>query len=275
MKIGQYNKLKVARVVDFGIYLSDADGNEVLLPARYLTELPAIGDEMDLFVYTDSEDRPVATTERPYAEVGQVAFLQVVEVNRVGAFLDWGLMKDLLVPYREQKYEMKQGGLYPVYLFLDHASGRVTATAKIEKYLGNTIPAYRRNDKVKALVLQRQEAGYRVVVDNRFFGMLYHNELFREVAIGEELEAYVKHVRDDNKIDLTLSNRAANRIADLSERILAYMRNHGDEMPVNDHTDPEIIKSLFQCSKKDFKKAIGALYKNHRVEITPVSIRLL
>ena len=133
MQLGRYNTLEVKRIVDFGVYLADQEGNEVLLPSRYLADLPRIGDKMDVFVYTDSEDRPVATTERPFAQVGEVAFLQVAEVNRVGAFLDWGLMKDLLVPYREQKYDMKQGGVYPVYLFVDNAYGRVTATAKIEK----------------------------------------------------------------------------------------------------------------------------------------------
>lgn len=267
MNIGRYNKLKVARLVDFGAYLIDEAGNEVLLPARYITGVPEIGQEMELFVYTDSEDRPVATTEHPYARVGEVAFLQVVEVNRIGAFLDWGLMKDLLVPYREQKYEMKRGGVYPVYLYLDDASKRVTATAKIEKYLGNTVASYRRGDKVKALVLNRQERGFRVVVDNLFFGMLYHNELYKDIAIGEELEAWVKCVRDDNKIDLTLSDKAVDRIDELTGRVIKYLEMHGGESDLGDHTEPEIIKTLFQCSKKDYKKAIGALYKTRRIDI--------
>lgn len=275
MQIGRYDKLKVNRIVDFGVYLADESGNEVLLPARYLEAVPQIGEEMDVFIYTDSEDRPVATLEHPFAQVGEVAFLQVVEVNKVGAFLDWGLMKDLLVPYREQKYTMKQGGVYPVYVFLDNASGRVTASAKLEKYLGNKFPDYRRGDRVKALVLQHTEPGYKVVVDNAHFGMIYHNELFREVVIGEEVEAFVKQVRDDGKIDLTLSDKAAERVGDLSETICRYIAGHGGRITITDSSSPEEIKQAFSCSKRDFKKAVGALYKARRIDITPEGIILI
>lgn len=275
MQLGRYNTLEVKRIVDFGVYLADAEGNEVLLPSRYLEGLPQVGDIMDVFVYTDSEDRPVATTERPFAQVGEVAFLQVAEVNRVGAFLDWGLMKDLLVPYREQKYDMKQGGVYPVYLFVDNASGRVTATAKIEKYLGNVFPRYRRGDKVKALILQHTERGYKAVVDNLHYGMIYHNELYRDIAIGNEVEAYVKQVRDDGKIDLTLNDYVTERIPELARGILDRIKANGGYISVTDHSAPDVIKSLFHCSKKDFKKAIGALYKEHLVILEEEGIRAI
>ena len=273
MQLGRYNTLEVRRIVDFGAYLADDEGNEVLLPSRYLTEVPKIGAKMDVFVYTDSEDRPVATTERPFAQVGEVAFLQVAEVNRIGAFLDWGLMKDLLVPYREQKYDMKQGGVYPVYLFVDDASGRVTATAKIEKYLGNVFPTYRKGDKVKALILQHTERGYKAVVDNLHYGMIYHNELYRDVAIGNELEAYVKQVRDDGKIDLTLNDYVTERIPELAHNILGRIRANGGYIQVTDRSTPEEIKQLFHCSKKDFKKAVGALYKEHLITIEEAGLR--
>ncbi len=273
MQLGRYNTLEVKRIVDFGVYLADKEGNEVLLPSRYLTELPRIGDKMDVFVYTDSEDRPVATTEHPFAQVGEVAFLQVAEVNRVGAFLDWGLMKDLLVPYREQKYDMKQGGVYPVYLFVDNASGRVTATAKIEKYLGNVFPTYHKGDKVKALILQHTERGYKAVVDNLHYGMIYHNELYRDVAIGNEVEAYVKQVRDDGKIDLTLNDYVTERIPELARAILARIKANGGYIQVTDRSTPEEIKQLFHCSKKDFKKAVGALYKEHLITLEPAGLR--
>lgn len=273
MQLGRYNTLEVKRIVDFGVYLADAEGNEVLLPARYLTEAPGIGDQMDVFVYTDSEDRPVATTEHPFAQVGEVAFLQVAEVNRVGAFLDWGLMKDLLVPYREQKYDMKQGGVYPVYLFVDDASGRITATAKIEKYLGNVFPRYRRGDKVKALILQHTELGYKAVVDNLHYGMIYHNELYTDVAIGNQIEAYVKQVRDDGKIDLTLNSYVTERIPELAQTILDHIDRNGGYIALTDRATPDQIKEQFHCSKKDFKKAIGALYKAHLILIEPAGLR--
>lgn len=273
MQLGRYNTLEVKRIVDFGVYLADAEGNEVLLPARYLTEAPGIGDQMDVFVYTDSEDRPVATTEHPFAQVGEVAFLQVAEVNRVGAFLDWGLMKDLLVPYREQKYDMKQGGVYPVYIFVDDASGRITATAKIEKYLGNVFPRYRRGDKVKALILQHTELGYKAVVDNLHYGMIYHNELYTDVAIGNQIEAYVKQVRDDGKIDLTLNSYVTERIPELAKTILDHIDRNGGYIALTERATPDQIKEQFHCSKKDFKKAIGALYKAHLILIEPTGLR--
>lgn len=269
MKIGRYNTLKVNKIVDFGVYLADDEGNKVLLPARYLEEVPEIGDEMNVFVYTDGEDRPIATTEHPYAQVGDVAFMQVVDVNKVGAFLDWGIMKHILVPYREQKYLMKQGGIYPVYVFLDHVSGRVVASAKLEKYIGNVFPTYKRGARVKALVLQHTEPGYKVIVDNLHFGMLYHNELFREITVGEEVDAFVKQVREDGKIDLTLSDKAVERVGDLSETVYNYIVNHGGRIAITDSSSPEDIKTAFHCSKRDFKKAVGALYKAHRIEIMP------
>lgn len=274
MEIGRYNDLRVSRIVDFGVYLADEEGKEVLLPARYIERVPRVGEEFRVFVYTDSEDRPVATLEHPFAQVGEVAFLQVVQVNRIGAFMDWGLMKDLLVPFKEQKYIMRQGGIYPVYVYLDNASGRVTASAKLEKHIGQALPRYRHGDKVRAIVLQHAEPGYRVVVDNRFFGMLYHNELFREIVIGESVDAYVKRVRDDGKIDLTLSDKASERVDDLAETLYKYIVEQGGRIYMTDNTSPEEIKRLFHCSKRDFKKALGALYKSHRIEMTADAVIL-
>lgn len=269
VEIGKYNRLTVKKLVDFGLYLDGGNGVEILLPARYIDSPLQPGDEMDVFIYTDSDDRLIATTEHPYAQVGEFAFLQVVQVNRIGAFLDWGLAKDLLVPFREQKSSMRQGGIYPVYLYLDDASKRVVASAKIEKYIGNTVPRYKRGAEVKALVLQHAEQGFKVVVDNLYSGMLYHNELFREVTVGEEMTAYVKQVREDGKIDLTLSDRCEERVGTLSERIYDRIAANGGRLSVTDKSSPEEIKALFQCSKKDFKKAVGHLYKERRIVITP------
>ncbi|MCC8036767.1 MAG: GntR family transcriptional regulator [Bacteroidales bacterium] len=274
VKIGDYNRLAVTKIVDFGVYLDGGNGVEILLPAKYVDGVPEIGQEIDVFVYTDSEDRLIATTEHPFARVGQFAFLEVVDVNKVGAFLDWGLAKNILVPYSEQKSRMKEGGVYLVYVYLDNATKRVVATAKIEKYLGNVPAEYKRGQEVEALVWQHTPIGYRVIVDNLHNGMIYENELFRPLEIGQSVKAYVKQVREDGKIDLTLSGNTSERVATLADRIIHYLEiNHGST-PINDHSDPAEIEARFLCSKKDFKKAVGSLYKQHRIIITPEGISL-
>lgn len=274
IKIGNYNNLRIARFVDFGAYLADDDNNEVLLPARYVPEDAAIGDEIEVFVYTDSEDRIVAVTDRPFAQVGEFAFLQVVEVNRFGAFLDWGVPKHLLVPFAEQRPRMEAGGIYPVYLYLDHITKRVVASARLEKFLGNVIPEYRPGDKVRALVWQHTPIGYKVIVDNLFQGMIYDNEIFAPLEIEQTVTALVKAVRDDGKIDLTLGDKAAARVADLAADIIEKLREHGGSISVCDSSAPEEIKAVFHCSKKDFKKAVGKLYKGRLITLGDGEIRL-
>lgn len=267
IKIGNYNRLRVARFVDFGAYLADDSNNEVLLPARYLPDDAAIGDEIDVFVYNDSEDRPVAVTDHPYACVGEFAFLQVAEVNRFGAFLDWGVPKHLLVPFAEQRVKMEEGGIYPVYVYLDHITNRVVASGKIEKFLGNVIPDYRPGDKVSALVWQHTPIGYKVIVDNLFQGMIYDNEIYAPLEIEQTVTALVKTVREDGKIDLTLGDKAALRVAGLADEILDRLDHEGGHMSITDSSSPDEIKEVFHCSKKDFKKALGKLYKEHKIVI--------
>ncbi|MCM1349311.1 MAG: S1-like domain-containing RNA-binding protein [Firmicutes bacterium] len=266
MKIGNYNTLKVARHADFGVYLADESGNEVLLPARYITDPLADGEEIRVFVYNDSEDRPVATTETPKATVGEFAYLTVKSVNNVGAFLDWGLLKDLLVPFSQQKERMVQGRTYLVYVYLDHSSKRIVATAKINQYLGNMYPDYKRGDRVEALVCKRTPIGYSCIVNNNHKGMLYASELFRPVEPGNRLTAYVKSVREDGKIDLTLNDSSQARTATLASKISRYMESRGGSLDLGDHSSPDVIKFRFQCSKKDFKKAIGLLLKEHKIK---------
>lgn len=275
VNIGKYNRLTVAKIVDFGVYLDAGNGVEILLPARYIDRELKAGDELDVFIYTDSEDRLIATTEKPFAEVGQFAFLEVVDVNQVGAFLDWGLPKNLLVPFREQKVRMREGGVYPVYVYLDDTTKRIAATAKLDKYLGNMFPDYKRGDEVTALVWQHQPIGYRVIVDNLHSGMIYENEIFRNLEIGETVKAFVKNVRDDGKIDLTLSGNVIERVGRLADRIMEYVRLNGGEAPISDKSSPEVIQAKFQCSKKDFKKAVGQLFKEHRITFTDDGIRLI
>lgn len=274
INIGKYNRLRVARFVDFGAYLTDDSGNDVLLPARYVPADAAVGDEIEVFVYNDSEDRPVAVTEHPFACVGEFAFLQVAQVNKFGAFLDWGVPKHILVPFAEQRVRMEEGGIYPVYVYLDHITKRVVASAKLEKFIGNVMPEYHPGDKVSALVWQHTPRGYKVIVDNLFQGMIYDNEVYAPLEIEQTVTAYVKNVRDDNKIDLTLGDKAVNRVAGLADEIIDYLRRNGNSMTLTDSSSPEDIKEAFRCSKKDFKKAIGKLYKDHKIVISDDSIHL-
>ncbi len=257
--------MKVSREVDFGYYLATDDGREILLPRKYMPEDKGVGDEIEVFVYTDSEDRLIATTEVPYATVGEFAYLQVSDVNSAGAFLDWGISgKDLLVPYSQQKSRMKQGGIYLVYVYLDDVSKRVVATAKIEHYVGNTIPEYRPGQKVSALIVEHTPIGYRAIVDNCHWGMIYDNEIFQPLEIESTVSAFVKSVREDYKIDLTLSDKAVKRVGDLSERILEAIDAAGGELHITDASTPDEIREVFHCSKKDFKKAVGHLYKEQK-----------
>lgn len=274
IKIGNYNTLRIARFVDFGAYLTDDDGHEVLLPARYVPDDATIGDEIEVFVYNDSEDRPVAVTDHPYATVGEFAFLQVAQVNKYGAFLEWGVPKHLLVPFSEQRLRMEEGGIYPVYVYLDDITKRVVASGKLEKFLGNVIPEYHPGQEVKALVWKHTDIGYKVIVDNLFQGMIYDNEVYAPLELQQTVTAYVKNVRADGKIDLTVGDRAAKRVADLSAVILDRIAHGGGRLTITDSSSPEDIRRAFQCSKKDFKKAIGKLYKDHRIVIHDDAITL-
>lgn len=268
IKIGDYNEMRIMRFMDFGAYLSDINGDdksEVLLPRRYVDEDMCVGDTLKVFVYTDSEDRPVATLEQPYARVGEFAFLQTIQVNRVGAFLDWGLQKNLLVPFKEQKIKMFPGGIYLVYIYLDNNSQRVVASARVEKFLGNVFPEYKKNDEVDALIIGRTSAGYQAIVDNLHRGMIYENETYQPLEIGRHVRAFVKQVREeDGKIDLTVNNPdTLNRIEHIASIIMDTLQR--DTSIVNEKASSESIKDTFKCSKKDFKKAVGMLYREHKV----------
>ena len=269
IELGKYQTLEIRRIVDFGAYLcAPGEEAEVLIPGRYLPENMKVGDTLEVFVYKDSEDRPIATTERPYATVGEFAFLSVNAVNDTGAFLDWGLPKDLLVPYSEQRMRMRRGGIYLVYVYVEKATGRIVASTKTDKYLGNVFPDYKPGDRVQALVVEHTDIGYKVIVDNLHKGMIYSNELYRAIEIEETVTAYVKQVRDDGKIDLTINEKAVTRQGDVAERIMAHL-SKDNAAPISEKMSPELIEMAFHCSKKDFKKAVGHLYKEHKVMIAP------
>lgn len=219
IQLGKYQTLEVVRMVDFGAYLrADDDEKEILLPTRYLPEDSKPGDRLEVFVYNDSEDRLIATTEKPYATVGQFAFLSVSAVNDIGAFLDWGLPKDLLVPFGEQRVRMRRGGIYLVYIYVDDASKRIVASAKIDHFLGNVVPEYKPGQKVSALIYEHTEIGYKAIVDNLHRGIIYSNEIFRPIELEENVTAYVKQVREDGKIDLTLNDIAVRRTEALDRK---------------------------------------------------------
>ena len=270
MTIGNYNDLRVSRAVDFGLYLADEEGNEVLLPQRYVTGEMAIGSALRVFVYHDSEGRPVATTEQPRAVAGDFALMRVKAVNNVGAFLDWGLVaKDLLVPFREQRVEMLAGRSYVVRVYLDEATGRVVASAKLGRFLRPGRPRYYHRQRVEVLIVQRTDLGYRVIINDEHWGQIYHRELYQDVNVGELHTAFVQKVRDDGKVDVTLLKIEKMRIDDVGERILDYLRRNGGSMPFTDRSAPEEIQVQFGCSKKDFKKSLGLLYRQRLIALDP------
>ncbi len=275
INIGNFNNLKVLKLVDFGAYLDGGNNIEILLPSRYINTPLQINDSVNVFIYTDSEDRLIATTENPLIKVGEFAYLKAKQITQFGAFLDWGLPKDLLVPFREQKTRMKEDVEYLVYAYLDDTTKRIVASSKIEKFLGNKIPCYKNGEIVNILVYTQTEIGYKVIVDNMFHGMLYYNEIFQEINIGDKLNAYIKTIRQDGKIDLTLSDKIENRISILSEKIYNWIVINGGETTICDKSNPKEIKEIFACSKKDFKKAIGLLYKEHRISISDKGIQVL
>lgn len=270
MKIGEYNELRVARLTDHGAFLADEAGDEVLLPRRYMTPYIAVGTTVSVFVYTDSDDRRVATTLTPVAVVGQFALMRVKAVNAVGAFLDWGLEgKDLLVPFSEQRVKMQVGRSYVVRVLLDHATSRVVASAKLDRFLGAEQPQYYHRQRVSILIVQRTELGYKVIVNSAHWGLLYQNEMAGDVNVGEVHEAFVKQVRPDGKIDITTKPIEKMRVDSLASRVLEHMRRAGGAIPLTDRSTPEQIAAAFGCSKKDFKKALGQLYREHRVALLP------
>lgn len=274
VEIGKYSTLKIIKDLDFGVYLDGGNGLEILLPARYVPKNVKPGDEVEVFIYHDNEGRLIATTARPKATVGEFEFMQVKSVSNAGAFLDWGLMKDLLVPFREQKMPMREGKWYLVYVRVDHVTGRVMASARVEKFLNNTPALYEQNEEVDLLVADETDLGYKVIINNRHGGMVYHNEVFRRLEKGEHLKGYIKEVREDEKIDVSLSPLGYQRIEGVAGRVLEALKVQGGFLPIHDKSEPEVIYSLFQCSKKAFKQAIGTLYKQRLISIGEEGIRL-
>lgn len=274
VKLGRYNQLEVVKKVEFGVYLDGDEDGEILLPKKYVPEGCEEGDMLNVFIYLDMEERLVATTLQPYAQVGDFACLEVAWVNEYGAFLDWGLMKDLFVPFREQKVKMQKGRRYVVHIHVDEESYRIMASAKVERYLSDERPEYQPGEEVEVMVWQRTDLGYKVIVDNKFSGMLFHNEVFRQLEIGMKLSAYIKQVRPDGKIDLELQKAGFHKVDDFAEVLLQYIRDNGGRTSINDKTDAETIYDAFGVSKKTFKKAVGDLYRKRLIVLEDGGIRL-
>ncbi len=273
LSLGRFNRLTIVRRAEQGLYLSGGP-EDILLPNRYVPDGAEIGDEIDVFVYLDNEERLIATTETPKAQVGDFAWLQVAWVNNFGAFLDWGLMKDLFVPFREQKMKMQKGKSYLVHLHIDPETYRIMASAKVERYLSTDFPPYHGGDEVDILVWQKTDLGFKAIVENRFSGMLFDAEIFRQLHSGDRLKAYVKQVRPDGKIDLSLQKKGQKAVHDFSDTLLEHLQNNGGFTPLGDKSPAEEIYALFGVSKKVFKKAVGDLYKQHLITIEPQGLRM-
>lgn len=274
IQLGKFNRLEVVKEVDFGVYLNGDEDGEILLPTRYVPEGCKPGDVLNVFIYLDMDERLIATTLQPFVQVGEFACLEVAWVNQYGAFLDWGLMKDLFVPFREQKMKMIKGNKYVVHVHLDEESYRIVASAKVEKYLQKDKAPYKSGEEVDILVWQKTDLGFKVIADNKYSGMIFKNEIFQNVQVGMKLKAYVKHVREDGKIDFELQQGGIRKVSDFSEVLLEYIKKNGGSTTVNDKTDAEVIYQTFGVSKKTFKKAVGDLYKKRLIVLEENGIKL-
>ncbi|MGK7391236.1 MAG: CvfB family protein [Candidatus Cyclobacteriaceae bacterium M2_1C_046] len=273
--IGKYNKLKIERKTDFGFFLEDEEGEEVLLPNRYVTPEMKIGDKIDVFIYTDSEDRIIATTEHPYVIADQFGYLEVKEVTNLGAFVDIGLQKDVLIPFKNQGQKLQPGRSYLLYIYLDDVSERLVGTDRIRKRLSLEPTELKNGDKVDLLIGEKTDLGYFTIVDQKYHGLLYEDELFQEIFPGEKTKGFVKNIREDGKIDLALEMPGYGKVEPNAEKILNYLKAHNGFIPITDKSDPMIIKEELQMSKKTFKKAVGALYKDRKVMLKDEGIELV
>ncbi len=273
--VGKYYNLEVVKSVEFGFYLDAKNLGEVLLPGKYAASDTAIGDYLDVFLYLDSEDRPVATTETPFACVGEFAYLRVVATTKIGAFFDWGLEKDLLVPFAEQHLPMVNGRSYLLYLYLDKASGRITASSKIDKFLDDERPHnFKEKQAVNLIIANTTDLGFKAIINHSHWGVLYKNDVHERLSFGQYREGFIKQVRPDNKIDLTLQGGGSGVRSKHALMIEKRLHESGGFLPLHDKSDPEKISELFGISKGAFKKALGILYKQKIITIGQDGIRL-
>ena len=276
LKVGQKNRLKILRGTSVGFYLGDDEGNDVLLPHKYIPEEAEVGQEIEVFLYRDSEDRIIATTLKPLIELNKFACLEVTAVTRFGAFLDWGLEKELLVPFKEQNQKLREGDWAIAYLYLDEQTDRLVASVKVNKYLETEEIELEEKQEVEILPYEKSDLGQNVIVNDKYRGLIYENEIFQPITWGDRTKAYVKKVREDGKIDISLRPIGfENVIESDSEKILRLLKESEGSLPFSDKSDPMDIQGFFEMSKKAFKRALGVLYKQKVIELGDGEIRLI
>lgn len=274
-QLGKINTLTIVKHVEFGVYLDGQNLGEILMPKRYVTSDMKDGDEVTVMVYLDGEERYVATTEEPLAQVGDFAWLKVNKIENAGAFLDWGLSKELLVPFSEQKIKMEEGRSYLVYVYIDKVTDRITASMKLEKFFTVGTPPFVKNEPVNIIVWTPTEIGYKAIVNGKYQGVLYKNEVFKKLSTGQKMKAFIKKVREDGKIDLVLDQPGYEKIDSTAQSIMTLLSKAGGSLPYNDKTDPEVIYRIFGISKKAFKQSIGNLFKQRIITISETGIELV
>lgn len=275
LRIGDQNRLRIIKRTDFGIFLDGGKYGNILLPKRYVTETMNIGDELDVFIYLDSDDCIIATTLTPKATVGECAFLEVKEVNQVGAFLDWGLPKDLLVPYGEQHKPMEAGRSYVVCIYLDQHTGRITASSRLNRHLEERASGLREHQPVDLIICGRSEMGYKAVINHSHLGLIFRDDAFRTLLYGEKVKGFIKTIRADRKIDLSLQQRARDSKEELAEKILADLQRRGGVSFLTDKSEPDAIYNVFNVSKGNYKNALSLLYKQRKILIEHDQITLV
>lgn len=274
IKLGKYSTLEVVKLVDFGAYLSAGDFGQVLLPKKFVPEGTNVGDRLKVFLYLDSNDMLIATTQRAHSQVGQFAYLKVVATSKFGAFLDWGLDKDLFLPFAEQNKRVEEGRSYVVYTHLNHVDERIVASMKVDKYLDQTKPTYQEGQEVKLLIAGKSDLGYKAIVEDKHWGLIFYNEVFQKLTIGRKVKGFIKRIRPDGKIDLALQKADKQGFDKHTNRVLFKLKQAGGFLPLGDKSDPELIYQEFAFSKKVFKKAIGSLFKAKLITIESDGIRL-
>lgn len=274
VKIGEHNLMKVIKEKSMGVFLDDG-GEGILLPKRFVPPGTKIGDEIKVFLYHDSEDRPIATTQKPLGVLGDIVKLKAVSVTNQGAFLDWGLMKDLFIPKSKMKSYMIPNGEYLVKIVMDEKTGRVAATEKLEPFLSNVNLSVKEKDLVDLVVYRKTDIGYEVIINNIHKGILHNNEIYRNISIGDRLQGFIKNILPENKIDVAAGKPGYNRVEDESEKIMRLLTENNGYLPYHDKSSPEEIYSFFGMSKKTFKMATGNLYKNHKILFTKTGIQWL
>ncbi|MCF6299223.1 MAG: S1-like domain-containing RNA-binding protein [Thiomicrorhabdus sp.] len=273
-QIGQMNRVKIVKSVEFGLYVDGGELGEVLLPTRYVPDTAEVGQMIDVFIYLDSQDRQVATTDKPLASVGEVVYLRVNQVNQTGAFLDWGMPKDLMVPFAEQRVPMEAERSYCVYLYIDN-SGRVAASSKISLYLHEKNGDFKSGQAVKLQVVSRSDLGYTAVIDGTHLGLIHNTDVLQPLRMGQKISGYIKGIRPDHKINLRIQRHGAAARDELGERILAHLAENNGESVLTDKSSPEAIFSEYRTSKANYKKTLGRLYKAKKITLSAEKITLV